>query len=62
MRRLLLAGLFGVAIGCATHEKEVVERPAPPPTVVVTPAPQPQKVEIVTPPPPPAKVIVVPNN
>jgi hypothetical protein len=57
MRRSLLAGLVAAsmlaAVGCVTHEKEVVEKP-----VVVTPPPQ--KVEVVQ--PPPDKVIVVPSN
>jgi hypothetical protein len=52
MRRSLIAGFVGVSLviaGCVTHEKEVVERPAPPAPVVVTPAPPPQKVEVVVP-------------
>jgi hypothetical protein len=62
MRRILLAGIVGAAVaGCATHEKEIVEKPAPSPTVVVTPPP-PQKVEVVTPQPEPTKVIVVPSH
>jgi hypothetical protein len=43
MRKLILVGMVGasfVATGCVTHEKEVVERPAP---VVVSPAPAPQR-------------------
>jgi hypothetical protein len=59
MPRSLLAGLVAAsmlaAVGCVTHEKEVVEKPAP---VVVTPPPQ--KVEVVQ--PPPDKVIVVPSH
>jgi hypothetical protein len=47
MRKILYAGLVAafVAVGCVTHEKEVVEKPAP--TVVVPAQPPPEKVIVV---------------
>jgi hypothetical protein len=50
MKTILLTGVLALSAvvgGCVTHEKEVVEKPAP---VVVTPPPAPPpKVEVVVP-------------